>query len=187
VTVGLYAYNAVVNANTILFVSFLPLLTRDVGLSILQGGLLISAIYLIQSASQIPLGRLSDRFSPLLLIVSGGTVAGISLLVLSRIDAFVPSMAVVCILALGSSSATAGLSAAAVAAGRARSMGRFMGGFHSAASFGMIAVSLAAGLIFDTIGIQAVFVAAGIATLGLLPVVYTLVSRSDEPSRQPAR
>jgi MFS family permease len=187
VTVGLYAYNAVVNANTILFVSFLPLLTRDVGLSILQGGLLISAIYLIQSASQIPLGRLSDRFSPLLLIVSGGTVAGISLLVLSRIDAFVPSMAVVCILALGSSSATAGLSAAAVAAGRARSMGRFMGGFHSAASFGMIAVSLAAGLIFDTIGIQAVFVAAGIATLGLLPVVYTLVSRSGEPSRQPAR
>jgi MFS transporter, DHA1 family, multidrug resistance protein len=183
VTVGLYTYNAVVNANTILFVSFLPLLTRAVGLSILQGGLLISAIYLIQSASQIPLGRLSDAFSPLALVVVGGSIAGVALLVLSRIDAFAPSMAVVCVLALGSSSATAGLSAAAVTAGRSRSMGRFMGGFHSAASFGMIAVSLAAGLIFDTVGIQAVFVAAGIATLGLLPVVWGLVRKSDEVSR----
>lgn len=183
VVAGLLAYNAVVNANTILFVSFLPLLARDVGLSILQGGLLISTIYLISSASQIPLGRLSDAISPLLLVSAGGLTAGASLLILSQLDAFAPSLAVVCVLALGGSAATAGLSAIAVEAGRRRSMGRFMGGFHSAASFGMIAVSIGAGIIFDGIGIQAVFVAAGAITLALLPAVVLLLRGSPEVVR----
>lgn len=178
-TMGLYVYNAVINANTILFVSFLPLLTRDVGLSILQGGLLISAIYLIQSASQIRCGRLADAYSPRTLVIAGGSVAGTALLVLSRTDGFVLSMAVVCVIALGSASATAGLSAAAVTAGRRRSRGRFMGGFHSAASFGMIAVSLVAGLIYDTVGIQAVFVWASVVTLGLLPVMWMLTRPTE--------
>ena len=44
VTAGLLSYNAVVNANTILFVSFLPLLAQDRGLTILQGGLLIAEV-----------------------------------------------------------------------------------------------------------------------------------------------
>ncbi|HMM43503.1 MAG TPA: MFS transporter [Thermomicrobiales bacterium] len=183
VTAGLLAYNAVVNANTILFVSFLPLLARAIGLSILQGGLLISAIYLITSASQIPFGRLSDAVSPLLLVVAGGAVAGACLLALAQLDAFAPSMTVVCILALGGSAATAGLSAIAVEAGRRRSMGRFMGGFHSAASFGMIAISLGAGLIFDSIGIKAVFVAAGLVTLALLAPVTLLLRGTPEVAR----
>ncbi|CAN5219537.1 hypothetical protein BH23CHL1_BH23CHL1_16630 [soil metagenome] len=184
VTAGLLAYNAVVNANTILFVSFLPLLARERGLSILEGGLLISGIYLISSLSQIPLGRMSDHFSPLLLILAGGLVAGSSLLVLTQVENFTYSMGIVCVLALGGSSVTAGLSAAAVEAGRRRSMGRFMGGFHSAASFGMIAGALGAGLILDTIGISAVFLAAGIATLGLLPIVVVLLRGTPEVARQ---
>lgn len=180
VTAGLLTYNAVVNANTILFVSFLPLLAQDRGLSILQGGLLIAGIYLIQSLSQIPLGRLSDTISPLLLVLGGGLLAGVSLLVLTQVDNFAYSMGIVCVMALGGSSITAGLSATAVEAGRRRSMGRFMGGFHSAASFGMIAGALGAGTIFDTIGVQAVFLAAGIATLGLLPVVVGLLRGTPE-------
>src|SRR5690606_5386822 len=140
------------------------LLAQDRGLSILQGGLLISGIYLISSMSQIPLGRLSDQVSPLLLIMAGGLVSGLSLLVLTRIDSFGISMAVVCVMALGGSSITAGLSAAAVEAGRRRSMGGFMGGFHSAASFGMISGALGAGIILDSIGIQAVFFVAGVVT-----------------------
>lgn len=183
VTAGLLAYNAVVNANTILFVSFLPLLAREIGLSILQGGLLISTIYLITSASQIPFGRLSDAISPLLLVVAGGTVAGVCLLALARLDAFAPSMAVVCVLALGGSAATAGLSAIAVEAGRRRSMGRFMGSFHSAASFGMIAISIGAGMIFDSVGIEAVFVAAGLITLALLAPVILLLRGTPEVAR----
>jgi MFS family permease len=172
-----------VNANTILFVSFLPLLTQERGLSILQGGLLISGIYLISSLSQIPLGRMSDHFSPLLLILFGGLIAGSSLLVLTQVENFTYSMGIVCVLALGGSSVTAGLSAAAVEAGRRRSMGRFMGGFHSAASFGMISGAMGAGIILDAIGIQAVFLAAGIATLGLLPVVVALLRGTPEVSR----
>ena len=184
VTAGLLTYNAVVNANTILFVSFLPLLAQDRGLSILQGGLLIAGIYLIQSLSQIPLGRLSDRISPLLLVLGGGLLAGTSLLVLTQVENFAYSMGIVCVMALGGSSITAGLSATAVEAGRRRSMGRFMGGFHSAASFGMIAGALGAGTIFDTIGVQAVFLAAGIATLGLLPAVVLLLRGTPEVSVQ---
>jgi MFS transporter, DHA1 family, multidrug resistance protein len=184
VTAGLLTYNAVVNANTILFVSFLPLLARDRGLSILEGGLLISGIYLISSLSQIPLGRMSDRFSPLLLIMGGGLVAGGSLLALTQVDNFSYSMAIVSVMALGGSSITAGLSASAVEAGRRRSMGRFMGGFHSAASFGMITGALGAGIILDAVGIQAVFLAAGIATLGLLPVVVGLLRGTPEVSVQ---
>ena len=183
VTAGLLAYNAVVNANTILFVSFLPLLAQDRGLSILEGGLLISGIYLISSLSQIPLGRMSDRFSPLWLVLAGGVVAGVALLALTQIENFGYSMGIVCVLALGGSSVTAGLSAAAVEAGRRRAMGRFMGGFHSAASFGMIAGALGAGVILDAIGIQAVFLAAGIATLGLLPIVVALLRGAPEVSR----
>jgi MFS family permease len=175
VTVGLLVYNAVINANTILFVSFLPLLAREVGLSVLQGGLLISSIYLISSASQLPFGRLADRRPPLLLVLAGGVVAGVALLALARTDAFGVSLVIVGVLALGGSAATAGLSALAVEAGRRRSMGRFMGGFHSAASFGIVAGALGAGVILDSIGIEAVFLAAGIATLGLLaPVVLLL-------------
>jgi MFS family permease len=180
VAAGLLTYNAVVNANTILFTAFLPLLARDIGLSILQGGMLISAIYLISSVSQIPFGRLSDRVSPLVLVTTGGLVAGTCLLALSRIDTFALSLGVVCVLALGGSAATAGLSTTAVAAGKRRSMGHFMGGFHSAASFGMIAVSLGAGLIFDGAGIQAVFVAAGAITLALLPLVIALLRGTPE-------
>lgn len=180
VTSGLLVYNAVVNAKTMLFVSFLPLLAQDRGLSILQGGLLISGIYLISSMSQIPLGRLSDQVSPLLLIMAGGLVSGLSLLVLTRIDSFGISMAVVCVMALGGSSITAGLSAVAVEAGRRRSMGGFMGGFHSAASFGMISGALGAGIILDSIGIQAVFFVAGVVTLGLLPVVVSLLRGTPE-------
>jgi len=180
VTAGLLTYNAVVNANTILFVSFLPLLARDRGLSILEGGLLISGIYLISSLSQIPLGRLSDQISPLILIAAGGVVAGVSLLVLTQLDNFVYSMGIVSVMALGGSSITAGLSASAVEAGRRRSMGRFMGGFHSAASFGMIAGALGAGAILDAFSIQSVFLAAGIVTLGLLPVVVVLLRGTPE-------
>jgi len=183
VTAGLFAYNAVVNANTILFVSFLPLLAKAIGLSILQGGMLISTIYLITSASQIPFGRLSDSISPLVLVIFGGIVVGTCLLALARLDAFAPSMAVVCVLALGGSAATAGLSAIAVEAGRRRSMGRFMGGFHSAASFGMIAISVGAGIIFDSIGIKAVFVVAGLVTLALLTPVALLLRGTPEVGR----
>jgi MFS transporter, DHA1 family, multidrug resistance protein len=180
VTAGLLTYNAVVNANTILFVSFLPLLARDRGLSILEGGLLISGIYLISSLSQIPLGRLSDQISPLILVTAGGLVAGVSLLVLTQVDNFVYSMGIVSVMALGGSSITAGLSASAVEAGRRRSMGRFMGGFHSAASFGMIAGALGAGAILDAFSIQSVFLAAGLVTLGLLPVVVALLRGTPE-------
>ena len=180
VTAGLLTYNAVVNANTILFVSFLPLLARDRGLSILEGGLLISGIYLISSLSQIPLGRLSDRISPLILVMAGGLVAGVSLLLLTQVDNFAYSMGIVSVMALGGSSITAGLSASAVEAGRRRSMGRFMGGFHSAASFGMIAGALGAGAILDAFSIQAVFLAAGIVTLTLLPVVVGLLRGTPE-------
>ena len=183
VTAGLFAYNAVVNANTILFVSFLPLLAKAIGLSILQGGMLISTIYLITSASQIPFGRLSDSISPLVLVIFGGIVVGTCLLALARLDAFAPSMAIVCVLALGGSAATAGLSAIAVEAGRRRSMGRFMGGFHSAASFGMIAISVGAGIIFDSIGIKAVFVVAGLVTLALLTPVALLLRGTPEVGR----
>jgi MFS transporter, DHA1 family, multidrug resistance protein len=180
VTAGLLTYNAVVNANTILFVSFLPLLARDRGLSILEGGLLISGIYLISSLSQIPLGRLSDQISPLILVMAGGLVAGVSLLLLTQVDNFVYSMGIVSVMALGGSSITAGLSASAVEAGRRRSMGRFMGGFHSAASFGMIAGALGAGAILDAFSIQSVFLAAGLVTLGLLPVVVALLRGTPE-------
>jgi DHA1 family multidrug resistance protein-like MFS transporter len=184
VAAGLLTYNAVVNANTILFVSFLPLLTQDLGLSILEGGLLIASIYLVQSLSQIPLGRMSDRISPLLLIGVGGLIAGSCLLLLTQLDDFAVSMAVVGVLALGGSSITAGLSSVAVEAGRRRSMGRFMGGFHSAASFGMIAGALGAGIIFDTLGVAAVFGAAGIATLGLLAPVLLLLRGTPEVARE---
>ncbi len=183
VAAGLMTYNAVVSANTILFVSFLPLLTQDLGLSILQGGLLIASIYLVQSLSQIPLGRMSDRISPLLLIGGGGLIAGSCLMLLTQLDDFTLSMAVVGVLALGGSSITAGLSSVAVEAGRRRSMGRFMGGFHSAASFGMIAGALGAGIIFDTLGVAAVFGAAGIATLGLLGPVLLLLRGTPEVAR----
>lgn len=186
VAAGLMTYNAVVSANTILFVSFLPLLTRDLGLSILQGGLLIASIYLVQSLSQIPLGRLSDRLSPLLLIGGGGLIAGSCLLLLTQLDNFMLSMLVVGVLALGGSSITAGLSSVAVEAGRRRSMGRFMGGFHSAASFGMIAGALGAGVIFDTLGVAAVFGAAGVATLGLLTPVLLLLRGTPEVARAAA-
>jgi MFS family permease len=84
------------------------------------------------------------------------------------------------VMALGGSSITAGLSASAVEAGRRRSMGRFMGGFHSAASFGMIAGALGAGAILDAFSIQSVFLAAGTVTLGLLPVVVALLRGTPE-------
>lgn len=186
-TMGLLTYNTVVNGNTILFVWFLPLLAAEAGLSILQGGLLISAIYLISSASQIPYGQLSDRISPLALIGAGGLVAGAAMLALARIDAFATSLVVVGVLALGSSAITAGLSTMAVRAGRRRAMGRFMGSFHSAASFGMIAGAFGGGAILDGSGIQAVFLAAGIWTLALLaPVMLALRGAPESLSRQPA-
>lgn len=181
-SLGLLAYNAVVNGNTILFVWFMPLLAAGAGLSILQGGMLISVIYLISSASQIPYGRLSDSVSPLLLIGLGGLVAGAAMLVLSRIDAFATSLGIVGVLALGSSAITAGLSAMAVRAGRRRSMGRFMGGFHSAASLGMIAGAFGGGYILDHGGIQDVFLVAGIWTLALLVPVLLALRGTPEAS-----
>jgi len=62
-------------------------------------------------------------------------------------------------------------------------MGRFMGGFHSAASFGMIAISVGAGIIFDSIGIKAVFVVAGLVTLALLTPVALLLRGTPEVGR----
>ena len=109
-------------------------------------------------------------------------IPGIALLTLPITDGFTASMAVVGVTALGSYAATAGLSTAAVVAGRRRAIGRVMGGFHSVASFGMIAVSLAAGLIYDTVGIQAMFIGARFVTLGLLPVVWSLLRL---PPKQP--
>ena len=92
--------------------------------------------------------------------MAGGFVAGFALLLLSRIDAFVPSVAIVRILAIGSSSATAGLQRPPLVPVSSL-YGPLHGWIPSGHSFGMIAASLGAGIVFESIGIQAVFVGAG--------------------------
>ncbi|MHC1743445.1 MAG: MFS transporter [Syntrophobacteraceae bacterium] len=166
------------------FITFVPLLARDHGISLGQIGLIFAFQAIFSALSRIPFGRLIDRVTrkdPLVTIGFLGLSASIASVALaSSINVFL-----LCATGAGISMGLAFTSVGAlipeVVGQDAR--GLAMGGYNSAIYLGMMMGSLVMGLLIRYIGFQGAFcLAAGINLLTTGTFQMMLSTRSGATS-----
>lgn len=137
---------------------YLPIImTREMGASGTEIGLVLAARTLTNAVLQPPFGRMADRLNKAVLIASGS-------IAVSALIFFIPSaktfpMFLLLFLGMGAAEAAIWptLGALAVEGGREYGQGSMMGAFNTALSIGILIGSMGGGLLMDLFGIEYAF------------------------------
>lgn len=159
--------------------AFLILRAQNVGLSVELAPLVLVVMNVVYAAMAYPFGVLSDRFGRRLLLAAGF----VALIVADSVLAFAPGIGVVMLgVALWGlhMAMTQGLLAALVAdAAPAALRGTAFGLFNFASGIALLLASVTAGLLWESVGPHATFMAgATLAALGLAGVVALTSARA---------
>lgn len=149
--------------------AFLPLLmTRSIGASGLQIGLVIACRTLVNALLQVPAGKVADRSNKLLLLITGCTWLSGVIILIPFMQSFGMFLITYCLLGLGEAIIWPVLGAYASIEGRKRyGHGTMMGVFSLSMSGGIMAGAMLAGFSMDAWGIDlAYFVTAATVFVG---------------------
>jgi DHA1 family multidrug resistance protein-like MFS transporter len=158
------------------FISFLPLFARTMGIEAGGTGLVFGAQALANTLSRLPFGYLSDRvarrsrLAALGLLVFSGALAGIALC-----SGLAQLLMVSAVLGVGMGIAFTAIGALIGETVPVRVRGFAMGGYNSCIYFGMMASSALMGLVISQIGFAGGFIVASLVT-ALLTGLFLLTS-----------
>jgi len=148
------------------FVCFLPIFAAYYGMSPTQIGVLLAVNILAIAFLQAYCGRLADRFGRKRLVIIGSLLDALTLFFVPLTRSFSQLLGLCAFGGSGRALAIPASSALTVEEGRKYGMGSAMGVFTMAMSLGMAAGPIIGGLVMDSLGIIAVFLAS--ALLGLV-------------------
>jgi len=172
---GLLLYNVISAMGRGGIMAFLPIFASGIDINPARVGIIISFHVFLMALLQRPAGRLADRYSKLLLVLLGSSLAAIALLVTPIARNFWQLFVIALVMGLGGATGMPSVAAITVEVGKKLGMGVSMGLFNTATSVGMIAAPLISGVVMDAVGIKSVFVVAGVISLfGTLIFCYYL-------------
>jgi MFS family permease len=166
---------------------FLPIMmTRDLGSTGLEIGIVVATRTLVNAVLQTPFGRLADRWNKVALVATGSFAVAVLMVLIPFARSF--AQLVVLFVVVGSAEALIwpALGAFAVEEGRRYGQGSMMGVFNMAMSFGILLGSLVGGAFMDLLGLRFSFfsIAAFLAmcTIAACRLIVSAQSQSTKPA-----
>lgn len=145
---------------------FLPVfMASRFHLSYLAIGVCIASGSMITALLLRPMGKLSDMLNRRMLVMAGGIMSGVITLMLPLAGNFWQLILLCMTIAFFSTLSLPATSAILVEEGRRFGLGYTMGVFHSVMNAGFFIWPLLGGLLMDTIGLESIFLAAGILSV----------------------
>ena len=168
---------------TIPTMGFLPILAdRLMGATGVEIGIVISARTIVSAALQFPFGRIADRYSKVLLILSGCLIISACVFLMPSAADFLQLVWLSVLIGVGEALIWPTLGAIAVEEGHQYGQGSMMGVFNMAMSLGILIGSLLAGSFMDLIGLEYVFYIVSVVLVVSAVTGCLLIAR-----RRPAR
>ena len=181
---GLMTYQVVWALGSGSIIAFVSIYMKDnFGSSTSAIGLAIGARVLLAAVLQTPFGRLADRFNRISLVTIGGLASAVGTFAVPFTQSYAQLLLLFVIVGLWENLASPALSAITVDEGRAYGMGSVMGVFNTAMPVGILVGSVVAGGITDWLGVDFVFLYAGLAALAGLSL-FLLFTRRASRQRQ---
>lgn len=152
---------------------FLPLLAESkYGASTSLVGLMLSANILTSALLQSITGSAADRYNKMLMIYLGTLLSGTALILMPLSPNFYILFALGLLMGLGNAIYMPPSMALITISGKIHGMGAVMGLINTAMSIGMVLSPIVAGVLMDTMGLDAVFYLSGLFTLlGILALI----------------
>jgi len=164
---GILSYRIAFSMGRGAFAAFLPIFAGIyLGLSPSQVGILLAFNILLMSSLQLYGGRIADRHDRKALVTAGGILNLVSLGMIPLAGDFWQLLAVCALGGLGGAISMPATSALIVEEGRKFGMGLAMAAFAMAFSIGMAVGPILAGIIADSVNIDAVFYFGAAVGLG---------------------
>lgn len=153
---------------------FLPLFGQtDLGLSLSQVGILLSANLLTTAMWQPLFGRLADRFNRRALVVFGSLLQGVAMCAMMLADNFMQAMSLNILMGLAGAVSLPAAGGMVVTEGKNGGMGGAMALFNMGMSLGLAIGPILGGIVFDLTGFRGAFIFGGLASmLGAAPVLF---------------
>ena len=163
------------------FISFLPSLAETLNIDTIHIGLILTIGIFIAGFLQLIFGRVADKLDPmgkLIQVGIGSTISMVAIISFPKCPDFAALVSVGALIGLGASISAPALTGISVGIGKRTGMGKWMGAMQAAMSIGFVITPLIAGVIFDYLGIDAVFYLIGLfAFFGILGFLYFLIKR----------
>jgi MFS family permease len=161
--------------------TFLPLLAMRMHLSSSQVGIALGANIFLIAALQRLFGRIADRHNPVLLMIGGTFVSGLTVLSMPYVQGFAAILFLNCAMGIANGVAMPGGYVLAGRLGRAYGMASVMGLSDSAWSLGMIFSPIFSGFVLDLMGMQSVFSLGGAFILCGALFTWLLLRKASAP------
>jgi DHA1 family multidrug resistance protein-like MFS transporter len=129
---------------------FLIPFLKGKGIDLVLTGSIIAIYNIVSGVSQIPLGKIIDKYNKFLISLSSGIITSVALLIFPLIKNVWIFTFAIFVVSLGSAALLAGASALSVIVGRETGMGTTMGFLSTANSIGMIFGCISLGLLPGT-------------------------------------
>jgi MFS family permease len=134
---------------------FLPILMDNLmGATGIQIGIVISARTIVTAGLQFPFGKLADRYSKVVLILTGCSIIRAGVFLMPFAAGFLHLVWLSVLIGLGEALIWPTLGAIAVEEGHQYGQGSMMGVFNMAMSVGVLIGSLLAGSVMDLVGLE---------------------------------
>ena len=163
---GLALYRVVNTIQMGLWFSFLPLLgTEILSMNHTRIGWALACYMLVSSLVQVPFGRMADRFSKRLLIITSGLIGSFVFSFMFFVWEFWHLMLIAAVTGAMGAMAMPALNALAAEEGQDGNMGAVMGMLNMAMSVGMMLGPVLGGLVLDVSGLRPLFLFGAVAGL----------------------
>lgn len=175
IVTALSIYNMLSFLGRGIIMTFLAIYAISINLTIAEVGIVLTVGMLTMIPFQIFFGQLADRYSKVQLMILGAGISAVSISLLPYAESFLSLLALNMILGVGGAIAYPAALAIGAQIGKNVGFGSVMGSLDSGTSLGVAIGPVVAGLIFDYIGLPAVFLFGGLAgAAAVAPILMTL-------------
>ena len=163
--------------------AFLPLLmTRQMGASGSEIGMVIACRTLVNAILQVPFGRLADRWDQNRLLLAGSIIISAGMLLVPFAPSFFGLLFLFAVIGLGEAVSWPAMGALAAKEGKKFGQGSMMGVFNMAMNLGVFIGAMGVGSLVDLFSIDWAFYAVGIALIVCAIAAYAMILNPSNPS-----
>lgn len=165
--------------------AFLPvLMTRQLGSSGSEIGMVIACRTLVNAFFQVPFGRLADTRDPNRLLMIGSIMIGISMICVPFARGFVPLLLLFAVIGLGEAVSWPAMGALAAREGKQFGQGSMMGVFNMAMNLGVFIGAMGVGALVDLLSIDWAFYTVGITLIACAVTAAAMIRHDPVPAEK---
>ncbi len=162
--------------------AFLPLLmTRQMGASGSEIGMVIACRTLVNAIFQVPFGKLADSRDQNRLLLAGTVLIGVTMCCVPFATGFVSLLLLFAVIGLGEAISWPAMGALAATEGKKFGQGSMMGVFNMAMNLGVFIGAMGVGALVDLFSIDWAFYAVGIALIICAVAAAAMIQNPSAP------